>query len=322
MSSIKISIVIPFYNVEAYISQCLDSVYNQDIPEDEYEVICVNDASPDNSREIVIEYQKKHSNLILIEHEVNRKLGAARNTGRAIAKGKYIWNVDSDDMIKPNILEKLINYCENFDLDILMFNFDHCYENKLKLNNSYPFIDSEVLNGIEFINQFCLNNFSEISPVWSQLYLKKFLDQNGIFSPLINIGEDVPYTLKALLLAKRVKSVLDNCYVYRLNPLSLGGQFSKKVSAIDLYEKCIICSKEVYNLLQFVPKKEKEIYESYLLISKNIISLIFQYKNNLNKDEKIKFRKLIRKKIFNNLYVFKLLNKRNILNYIELILLK
>lgn len=316
------SIVIPFYNVEHYIAQCLDSVYNQDVPEDEYEVICVNDASPDNSREIVIEYQKKHSNLILVEHEVNRKLGAARNTGRTIARGKYIWNVDSDDMIKPNILEKLINYCENFDLDILMFNFDHLYENKLKLNNSYPFIDSEVLNGFKFINQYCLNNLSEISPIWSQLYLKKFLDQNDIFSPQINVGEDVPYTLKALLLAKRVKSVLDNCYVYRINPLSLGGQFSKKVSAINLYEKCIICSKEVYNLLQLVPKNEKKIYESYFMISKYIISLIFQYKDNLDKDEKIKFKKLIRKKIFNNLYVFKLLNKRNILNYIELIVLK
>ena len=66
---IRLSIIIPFYNVEKYIAECLDSVYNQDIPEEEYEVICVNDASPDNSRDIVLEYQKKHSNLILVEHE-------------------------------------------------------------------------------------------------------------------------------------------------------------------------------------------------------------------------------------------------------------
>ena len=92
---IRLSIIIPFYNVEKYIAECLDSVYNQDISEEEYEVICVNDASPDNSRNIVLEYQKKHSNLTLVEHEVNKKLGAARNTGRKIARGKYIWNVDS-----------------------------------------------------------------------------------------------------------------------------------------------------------------------------------------------------------------------------------
>ena len=84
-------------------------MYNQDIPEEEYEVICVNDASPDNSREIVKEYQKKHKNLILVEHEVNKKLGAARNTGRSVAKGKYIWNVDSDDMIAPNCLKKMLH---------------------------------------------------------------------------------------------------------------------------------------------------------------------------------------------------------------------
>lgn len=95
----KLSIIIPFYNVKQYIAQCLDSVYRQDIPEEEYEVICVNDASPDHSRDIVLEYQKRHKNLVLIEHEHNKKLGAARNTGRSIARGKYIWNVDSDDYI-------------------------------------------------------------------------------------------------------------------------------------------------------------------------------------------------------------------------------
>ena len=120
----RLSIVIPFYNVEKHIAECLDSVYNQDIPEDEYEVICVNDASPDHSRDIVLEYRKKHSNLILIEHEVNKKLGAARNTGRRVARGKYLWNVDSDDMIAPNCMKEMLETCEENDLDLLLFCFD------------------------------------------------------------------------------------------------------------------------------------------------------------------------------------------------------
>ena len=106
----RLSIIIPFYNVEQYIAQCLDSVYDQDIPENEYEVICVNDASPDASVDIVKRYQKEHSNLILIEHDRNKKLGAARNTGRKVAIGKYIWNVDSDDKIAPNCLNNLLKY--------------------------------------------------------------------------------------------------------------------------------------------------------------------------------------------------------------------
>ncbi len=83
---LKLSFIVPFYNVEKHIARCLDSLYNQDIPESEYEVICVNDCSPDNSRDIVLQYKKQHSNLILVEHERNKKLGAARNTGLRKAK--------------------------------------------------------------------------------------------------------------------------------------------------------------------------------------------------------------------------------------------
>ena len=77
---LRLSIIIPFYNVERFISECLDSVFDQDIPLPEYEVICVNDGSPDHSRDIVLQYMERFPNLRLIEHEKNRKLGTARNT--------------------------------------------------------------------------------------------------------------------------------------------------------------------------------------------------------------------------------------------------
>jgi len=109
--------------LEKYIAECLDSVYNQDIPETEYEVICVNDCSPDNSRAIVLEYQKKHSNLRLIEHETNKMLGGARNTGLRAAQGEYIWFVDSDDFVGENIISCLLKYSNDNKLDILNFNY-------------------------------------------------------------------------------------------------------------------------------------------------------------------------------------------------------
>ena len=109
---LRLSIIIPFYNVERFISECLDSVFDQDIPLSEYEVICVNDGSPDHSRDIVLQYMERFPNLHLIEHEKNKKLGAARNTGRTIAKGEYIWNVDSDDKIVPNCLSEMLKTCE------------------------------------------------------------------------------------------------------------------------------------------------------------------------------------------------------------------
>ena len=150
---IRLSIIIPFYNVEQYITQCLDSVYNQDIPEEEYEVICVNDASPDNSRDIVKEYQKNHKNLILVEHEVNKKLGAARNTGRRAAQGKYIWNVDSDDMIAPNCLREMLNMCEKSDLDVLIFDNYRFRDVILVENNEHWDAEMTVCSGVEFWQQ-------------------------------------------------------------------------------------------------------------------------------------------------------------------------
>ena len=105
----RLSIIIPFYNVEQYITQCLDSVYAQDIPEEEYEVICVDDCSPDNSIAIVEEYAKQHSNLIIVRNKYNRKLGGARNAGMEVATGQYVWYVDSDDYISENCLAYLLN---------------------------------------------------------------------------------------------------------------------------------------------------------------------------------------------------------------------
>ena len=124
---INLSIIIPFYNVEKYIAQCLDSVFNQDIPEEEFEVICVNDVSPDNSRDIVREYQRKHVNLILIEHDINKKLGGARNTGIRAAKGKYILFLDSDDMLKPNSLKSLVSEIDSQQDDYIHFNYQKFY---------------------------------------------------------------------------------------------------------------------------------------------------------------------------------------------------
>lgn len=317
---ILLSIIIPFYNVEKYITDCLDSVYNQDMPEDEYEVICVNDASPDNSREIVIEYQKKHSNLILIEHEVNKKLGSARNTGRAIARGKYIWNVDSDDKIQPNVLSRIINICESNTLDVLIFNFDHLHNNNQILNAAYPFVNSEVLNGFDFIKKYCIGHFGEISPIWTQVYKKDFLDEYNIYSPPINMGEDVPFTLNSLLLAKRIKSITDNCYVYRANELSLTGANKSSPIAQKVYENCFLCSKYVCSVAMSIPKSEKVIYNAYAEIVKHVLLQFSIFLKDMSKPEIKKLRSIVRKNLFYNYWLFKYSNRKFVISYLKFIL--
>ena len=104
---IKVSFVLPCYNVERYIADCLNSIYSQDFPEEDFEVICVNDCSTDGTREVIVHYAEQHSNLNLIDHKENMTAGGARNTGIKVAQGEYIWFVDPDDMIKSEKVRRL-----------------------------------------------------------------------------------------------------------------------------------------------------------------------------------------------------------------------
>lgn len=320
MSHPVLSIIIPFYNVEKHISQCLDSVYNQDIPEDDYEVICVNDGSPDNSRQIVLEYQKKHTNLILIEHDENKKLGAARNTGRAIAKGKYIWNIDSDDYIQPNVLNKLINECVNNELDILIFNFYHSYNCIEKVNPAYPFTNSEICSGLDFTKKYCLKHFSEISPVWTQLYRLDFIKNSKIISPEYNYAEDAPFTFKALFMAQRVKSIETPCYVYRIGGDSIGTRIELQPTAQKLYEKCFISTKELYKVSFSIPNKDGIVTEKFREVYKYTISLFPTYSVKMTKTELLKFKSLCRMNFLKDIKIFFLMSKKNRLYYLTKII--
>lgn len=290
----RLSIIIPFYNVEKYIAECLDSVYNQDIPEEEYEVICVNDASPDNSRDIVLEYQKKHSNLILVEHEVNKKLGAARNTGRRIAQGKYIWNVDSDDMIAPNCLGTILRHCEDGNLDVLSFNYSSLLDDgTIKMGTNHQSIG--LTKGTDFIHQYGSDRLGYLCPVWRHVFRKGFMDDNVIYSPEINMGEDVPYTFKTLFLANRMAFVNNWWYFYRKNELSLTG--TKKPLAPDvLYEKCFKNTQLILDVLQYLPKDDAELIQACTNVAKYTFNLwrgIYEMMDERNKKD---FRFICRKR--------------------------
>ena len=311
--SLRLSIIIPFYNVEQYIAECLDSVYQQNIPEEEYEVICVNDASPDHSRDIVLEYQKRHSNLVLVEHDVNKKLGAARNTGRAVAKGNYIWNVDSDDKIVPNCLDNLMRNCEKNELDVLDFGAIRFYEGEEK-NMGDARLTSEVMSGLDYLEQLKSNELSRMCVVWRRIMRRAFLDENKIFSPEINMGEDVPYSFKVLMSAKRMMVVHDRCYLYRANPESLTGK-QWKPSPKTLYEKCFVDSRLIYDVAMTVPKLYIHVRDSYLNAARYTLSQYERYLPLMTYDERKEFRNICRKAFFENGFVRDLLPKKRYAHY-------
>ena len=115
---IRLSVIVPVYNLENYISVTLESCLRQDIPSDEYEIICINDGSADKSEEIISQYTEKYPNIRLYT-QANAGVSAARNKGIDLANGKYIWFVDGDDIIADNCLKVILSAVEENDVDIL-----------------------------------------------------------------------------------------------------------------------------------------------------------------------------------------------------------
>ena len=122
-----LSIVVPVYNAETYIKQCLDSLLEQDTEQEKYEIICINDGSTDDSLRILEEYAKKYDNIRLIDKQ-NEGVSVARNLGLEKACGKYVWFVDADDFIKPNCLKMIKVPIEN-EPDIINFSGYSFYRN-------------------------------------------------------------------------------------------------------------------------------------------------------------------------------------------------
>ena len=121
MNNIQVSVIIPVYNVEQYLRQCLDSVINQTYKDTE--IIIVNDCSPDNSLQIIKEYQQKDDRIVLLDLKQNVGLGFARNAGMKVARGKYITFIDSDDWVTKDYVEVLYNTIEKYQYDVISPDF-------------------------------------------------------------------------------------------------------------------------------------------------------------------------------------------------------
>jgi glycosyltransferase involved in cell wall biosynthesis len=213
----RLSIIIPFYNVEKYIAECLESVYQQDIPESDYEVICVNDYSPDNSRQIVLDFQQHHNNLQLIEHTTNKMQGGARNTGLRAAQGEYVWFLDSDDYIQPNCVGRLLKIIAENDLDFLVFDcegVDNNHNVVKILDNNIDF-PSEICNGIEVFKLEFPQNHKLVDYVWKRITRRNFYLNNNIFFTENFHNEDVMSGIRSFILAKRMLFIPEKIVFYR-----------------------------------------------------------------------------------------------------------
>lgn len=213
---VKLSYILPIYNAEFYLKECLNSIYVTRVNESAFEVICVNDCSTDSSREIVLEYQKQHSNLLLIDHAENKKAGGARNTGLKVAKGKYVWFVDADDIIIPNALETILKFCESNNLDALCFNHSLWYKDGIK--EELVFEKSNIQqSGVEFL----LSVFGEqiiyhLGYAVRAVYRRSILTNNNIVFPeQLVYGEDTIFMAESVMYSQYVMAIDNVLYIYR-----------------------------------------------------------------------------------------------------------
>ncbi len=119
----KLSIIIPVYNVEKYIAKCIDSIVEQQLQPNDYEIIIINDGSPDNSKNVIEQYQIKHPHILFLNQE-NQGVSVARNKGLDVAKGKYILFIDPDDAVHENSIHKILEVATTNDLDILYLSLE------------------------------------------------------------------------------------------------------------------------------------------------------------------------------------------------------
>lgn len=147
-----LSFVIPVYNCEPYLRACLDSVFSIPVEETDYEVVLVDDGTPDGSLKIVEEFAREHSNIVLL-HEKNSGASTARNYGLSVAKGRYVWFVDSDDRIFPDVAKPALAAMERDEsLEMVCFNYQTKAQDSDRQCMVYP--REEILSGEEYLLRF------------------------------------------------------------------------------------------------------------------------------------------------------------------------
>ncbi len=217
VNGVKVSIIIPVYNAGSYLKQCVDSLLKQTITN--FEVICIDDGSTDNSLTILKQYTE-HDSRFVIKQQANRGAGAARNLGLLFAKGEYVMFLDADDFFEPEMLETLIGAIETDGSDIAV-----CKARKYdNVTNEFTPFPASIRN--EYcppVSPFSPHEFSkyifnmfQIAP-WNKLFRHSFIQEHQILFQEVPRANDVAFVIQALSLAKTISVVKRELINYRIN---------------------------------------------------------------------------------------------------------
>ena len=262
-SQFDISVIIPVYNAQDYLQECIDSILHQ--TKDRIEIVIVNDGSTDRSGDIIARNAQLHSSITVIEQS-NQGVGAARSRGFLSAKGEYIGWIDADDMAKPDMFEELYRIAKTEDADYVYCNYEffpHELSTKSKWFKEY--------HGVRDGNTQC----------WNTLVKKSLYEQVRIDQLLLEFGE---YSwIAAMLAARKVACTRDELYIYRVGHSSLsGGGFTGRV---PYYIKCVDLSRDLKKIIRGTAYEQKlESYFDYRYIYSLLLLLLVAAKNSDKKE--------------------------------------
>ena len=245
----KISVIIPYYNADRWIGRCLDSIMQQDLADDDYEIIVVNDGSKEEPVTL-LQYADKYPQVKVI-HQKNARQGAARNNGMRHAHGDYIMFCDSDDFLRPHVLGRLYDLAVSNDLDVAFYDMKRLDENEQADFDSdvRDFSLSQIVTGIEYLN----NPPKDDGRSSCQFLLKRsVIEQNGLsFHVEKIVREDSVFYTDTLLVSKRVAFIDVAFYYYVQNQESVVHKIGKKQLAQD-YAGCF------FWFIEYLMKKTEE----------------------------------------------------------------
>lgn len=287
----KLSIIIPIFNVEKYLDQCLDSIESQTLKD--IEIICVIDKSPDACLEICKKHQKRDDRIVIIDKDINEGLGLTRNAGLRVAHGEYVAFCDSDDYLARDAYETVYNVAKQKDLDICYFNYKRFYNNGDEKDHSTNKEDmffmshKDVMNYLlELIGPMPFEHENEVYPVSScmGIFRRELIQSNAIefISERQVASEDIIFDLDLLPHAHRIGRLANAFYYYRVNLNSISTTYS-----LEQYERTI-------RLMEHVRDKLRSLYPVEVY-SPHYASFIMTC-----------YRGIIRKEALNPLRLFKL----------------
>lgn len=290
----KVSVIIPVYNVEKYLTRCLESVINQSLKD--LEIICINDGSTDKSGEICDRYSKKDKRIRVI-HKKNEGVSKAKNLGISMAKGKYICFIDSDDYIDKLMLGEMYNLAVNNECEVIMSGYKIIPGNEV-IRPLYEL--NKVINPINIIKgNKKVHSHNDLCFSWRFLFKASLIkDNNILFDINIKVGEDFIFNLEVVSKSKNIY-VTDKCfYNYRVDNISSVMRSKYKDFLEDSIVKQYEVKKELSIKLNLYNDKNYKKDMSLYYINNLLPMLLKNFYNGPERNKSEGIKRIINYKMF------------------------